>query len=96
MEDRVAFMVHVITGPIDHLSDFVELLPLDPGGPELHRIATNLEEDEMFSSMEIQQGKSINTASESEIVDILCIGSLCMQITAGHTTQVRYGKGPVL
>ena len=37
----MAFMVHVIIG---HLSDFLELLPLDPGGPELHRIASKLEE----------------------------------------------------
>ena len=38
-------MVHVIiTGPIGHLSNFFELLPLDPGGPELHRIASKLEE----------------------------------------------------
>ena len=37
-------MVHVITGPIGYLSDFLELLPLDPGGPELHRIASKLEE----------------------------------------------------
>ena len=37
-------MVHVITGPIGHLSDFLELLPLDPDGPELHRIASKLEE----------------------------------------------------
>ena len=63
----MAFMVHVI----GHLSDFLELLPLEPGGPELHRIASKLEENEMFSSMEIQQGKSNNTAFESEIVDIL-------------------------
>ena len=59
MEDRVTFMVHVI----GHLSYFLELLPLEPGGPELHRIASKLEE--------IQQGKSNNTAFESEIVDIL-------------------------
>ena len=39
-EDRVAFVVHVIS----HLSDFLELLPLEPGGPELHRIASKLEE----------------------------------------------------
>ena len=39
-EDRVAFMVHVI----GQLSDFLELLPLEPGGPELHRIASKLEE----------------------------------------------------
>ena len=57
----MAFMVHVI----GHLSDFLELLPLEPGGSELHRIASKLEE------MEIQQGKSNNTAFESEIVDIL-------------------------
>ena len=37
-------MVHVITGPIGHLSDLLELLSLDPGGPELHRIASKLEE----------------------------------------------------
>ena len=38
-------MVHVITGPIGHLYDFLlELLPLDPGGPELNRIASKLEE----------------------------------------------------
>ena len=36
----MAFMVHV-TGSIGHLSDFLELLP---GGPELHRIASKLEE----------------------------------------------------
>ena len=64
-------MVHVITGPIGHLSDFLELLPSDPGGPELHRIVSKLEEDEMFFPMEIQQGKSNNTIFESEIVDIL-------------------------
>ena len=40
----MAFMVHVITSPIGHLSDFLELLPLDPGGPELHKIASELEE----------------------------------------------------
>ena len=40
----MAFMVHVITGSIGHLSVFLELLPLDPGGPELHRIASKLEE----------------------------------------------------
>ena len=40
----MAFIVHVITGPIGHLSDFLELLPSDPGGPELHRIASKLEE----------------------------------------------------
>ena len=34
----MAFMVHVI----GHLSDFLE--PLEPGGPELHRIASKLEE----------------------------------------------------
>ena len=44
MLDRVAFMVHVITGPIGHLSDFLELLPLDLGGPELHSIASKFEE----------------------------------------------------
>ena len=55
----MTFMVHVI----GHLSDFLELLPLEPGGPELHRIASKLEE--------IQQGKSNNTAFKSEIVDIL-------------------------
>ena len=44
VEDRVAFMVHVITGSIGHLSDFLELLPLNPGGPELHWIASKLEE----------------------------------------------------
>ena len=37
-------MVHVITDPIGNLSDFLELLPLDPSGPELHRIASKLEE----------------------------------------------------
>ena len=37
-------MVHVITDPIGHLSDFLELPPLDPGGPELHKIASKLEE----------------------------------------------------
>ena len=67
----MAFMVHVITGPIGHFSDFLELLPLDPGGPELHMIASNWRKDEMFSSIEIQQGKSNNTAFESETVDIL-------------------------
>ena len=41
VEDQVALMVHVITGPIGHLSDILELLPLDPGGPELPRIASN-------------------------------------------------------
>ena len=71
MQDRVAFMVHVITGPIGHLSDFLELLPLDPGGREHHRIASKWRKDEMFSPMEIQQGKSNNTVFESEIVDIL-------------------------
>ena len=40
----MVFMVHVITGPIGHLSDFLELLPLNPGGPELYRIASKLEE----------------------------------------------------
>ena len=35
----MAFMVHVI----GHLSDFLELLPLEPGGAELHRIASKLE-----------------------------------------------------
>ena len=40
----MAFMVHVITGPVGHLSDFLDLLPLDPAGPELHRIASKLEE----------------------------------------------------
>ena len=40
----MAFIVHVITGPIGHLSDFVEVLPLDLGDPELHRIASKLEE----------------------------------------------------
>ena len=44
MQDRVAFMVHATTGPIGHLPDFLELLPLDPGGPERHRIASKLEE----------------------------------------------------
>ena len=71
MKDRVAFMVHVITGPICHLSDFLELLPLDPGGPKRHRLLQNWRKDEMFSPMEIQQGKSNNTILESEIVDIL-------------------------
>ena len=33
----MAFMVHVI-------GHFLELLPLEPGGPELHRIASKLEE----------------------------------------------------
>ena len=37
----MALMVHVITGPIGHLSDIFELLPLDPGGRELHRLASN-------------------------------------------------------
>ena len=40
----MAFIVHVVTGPTGHLSDFLELLPLDPGGPELHKIASKLEE----------------------------------------------------
>ena len=40
----MAFIVHVSAGPIDHLPDFLELLSLDPGGPELHRIASELEE----------------------------------------------------
>ena len=66
----MALVVHVITGPIGHLSDFLELLPSDPGGLELHRIASNWRKDEMFSSME-KQGKSNNTAFESEIVDII-------------------------
>ena len=39
----MAFIVHVITGSIGHLSDFLELLPLNPGGPELHWIASKLE-----------------------------------------------------
>ena len=38
----MAFMVHVVL--VGHLSDFLELLPLEPGGPELHRIASKLEE----------------------------------------------------
>ena len=67
----MAFMVHVTTGLIGHLSDFLELLPLDPGGPELHRLLQNWRKDEMFSPMEIQQCKSNNTIFESEIVDIL-------------------------
>ena len=71
MQDRVAFMVHIITGPIGHLSDFLELLPSDPGGPELHRLLQNWRKDEMFSPMKIQQGKSNNTIFESETVDIL-------------------------
>ena len=65
----MAFMVHVITGSVGPLSDFLDLLPtrwktciqqsntvenIDPGGPELHRIASNWWKDEMFSSMEIQ------------------------------------------
>ena len=36
----MAFMVHVV----GHLSDFLALLPLEPGGPELHGIASKLEE----------------------------------------------------
>ena len=35
----MAFMVHVI----GHLSDFLELLPLEPVGPELHRNASKLD-----------------------------------------------------
>ena len=61
-------MVHVITGPIGHSSDFLELLPLDPNFTGLLQ---NWRKDEMFSPMEIQQGKSNNTIFESEIVDIL-------------------------
>ena len=71
MQDRVAFMVHVITGPIGHLSGFLELLPSDPGGPKLHRLLQNWRKDEMFFPIEIQQSKSNNTIFESEIVDIL-------------------------
>ena len=66
----MAFMVHIITGPIGHLSDFLELLPLDLGGPKLH-ILQNWRKDEIFSSMEIHQGKSSNMAFESEIVGTL-------------------------
>ena len=40
----------------------------------------------MFSSMEIQQGKSNNTAFESEIVDNP-IGSLCIQIKLESSKQ---------
>ena len=61
-------MVHVITGPIGHLSDFLELLPLDPGGPELPGLLQNWRKDEMFSPMEIQQGKSNNTYSKVKLL----------------------------
>ena len=36
----MAFILHVI----GHLSDLLELLPLEPGSPGLHRIASKLEE----------------------------------------------------
>ena len=56
----MAFMVHIITGPIGHLSDFLELLPLDY--TQMVRNFTGLLQNwrkaEMFNSMEIQQGKS--------------------------------------
>ena len=38
----MAFIVHVCAGPIGHLTDFVELLPSDLCGPELHRAASEL------------------------------------------------------
>ena len=40
----MAFIVYVSTGPTGHLPDFLELLSLDPRGPELHRTASELEE----------------------------------------------------
>ena len=70
MQDRVAFMVHVITGPIGHLSDFLELLPFQAVS-NVTGLLQNWRKDELFSLMEIQQGKSNNTIFESEIVDIL-------------------------
>ena len=39
----MAFIVHVSAGPIGQLFDFLELLPSDVRGPELHRIASELE-----------------------------------------------------
>ena len=40
----MAFKVHVSSGPTGHLPNFLELLSLDSCGPELHRIASELEE----------------------------------------------------
>ena len=64
-------MVHVITGSIGHLSDFLELLPLDQVVLNFTGLLQNWRKYEMFSPMEIQQGKSNNTVFESEIVNIL-------------------------
>ena len=64
----MALMVHVITGPIGHLSDILELLPLDPGGPELHRIASNRRKDEKFSSIKIKKVSPIIRVSKVKLL----------------------------
>ena len=64
-------MVHVITGPIGHLSDFLELLPLDLGGPEQDCFKIG---GKMKCSVLWKFNKAspiIYMAFESEIVDIL-------------------------